>query len=66
MLKMKKFRVTATLDVGYQAIVEAKDEEHAWAIAREDVAGEIADWEKIDDGHDWTLEDVWEVEETGQ
>ena len=60
---MPKYRVTATMDVGYDAIIEAKDEEIAWAIARGDVAGPIVniDWQQCDDGHDWTLEDIYEV-----
>ena len=55
---MAKFKVTATLDVGFEAIIEAENEEEAWAIARKE---EGADWEKTDDGHDWTLESIWEV-----
>ena len=55
---MAKYKVTATLDVGFEAIIEAENEEEAWAIARKE---EGADWEKTDDGHDWTLENIWEV-----
>ena len=63
MKKLKQFRVTATLDVSYAAIIEAHSEEQAWAIAREDEApikGE-AEWKQIDEGHDWTLENVSEI-----
>ena len=48
------------MDVGYTAIIEADTEEEAWAIARGD-RFEEADWEKTDNGHDWTLENIWEV-----
>ena len=65
---MPKYRVTATMDVGYDAIIEAKDEEMAWAIARGDVAPHQTygpkvniEWQQCDDGHDWTLEDIYEV-----
>lgn len=57
---MPKFKVTATMDVGYTAIIEAENEEKAWAIARN---GDEADWEQTDNGHDWTLENIREVDE---
>jgi hypothetical protein len=57
---MPKFKVTATLDVGFEAIIEADDTSEAWLIASKE---EGADWEKTDDGHDWTLENIWEVED---
>ena len=63
---MKKYKVTATKDVGYQAIILAKDGTHAWQIAKNDlppVNGEEIHWEKTDDGHDWTLESVSEYDE---
>ena len=49
----------ATKDVGYEAIVEAPNEEEAFLIAlgEEDVKPE---WVQTDDGHDWTVETVWE------
>jgi len=57
---MKKFKVTATMDVGYAAIIEAENEDEAWAIARGDRVSD-PDWEQTDDGHDWTLEHIWEA-----
>ena len=59
---MAKYKVTATMDVGYTAIIEADSEDEAWAIARGD-RFEEADWEKTDNGHDWTLENIWEVKD---
>lgn len=60
---MPKFKVTATKDVGFEAIIEADNEEQAWAIAREDeIKNEEPDWKQTDDGHDWTLEHIWEVD----
>ena len=59
---MPKFKVTATKDVGFEAIIKADNEEQAWAIAREDeIKNEEPDWKQTDDGHDWTLEHIWEV-----
>ena len=56
---MPKYRMYATKDVGYEAIVEAPNEEEAFLIAlgEEDVKPE---WFQTDDGHDWTVETVWE------
>ena len=59
---MPEYKVTATMDVGYEAIIEADTEEEAWAIARGDRISD-PDWEKTDDGHDWTLENIWEVKD---
>ena len=56
---MPKFKVTATMDVGYAAIIEADTKDEAWAIASN---GDEADWEQTDNGHDWTLENIWELE----
>ena len=56
---MPKYRVTATMDVGYEFIVEAADEQTAWDIAGEEAIG----WVQVDDGHDWTLENVWEIDD---
>ncbi len=56
---MPKYRVTATMDVGYELIVEAVDEDTAWTIAQE--ADDMDEWVQVDDGHDWTLEDIHEV-----
>jgi len=55
---IKKYKVTATMDVAYVAEIEAESEEEAWEIAKDDDA---ADWVKQDDGHDWTVENIWEV-----
>ena len=57
---MPKFKVTATMDVGYTAIIEADTKDKAWAIASN---GDEADWEQTDNGHDWTLENIREVED---
>jgi hypothetical protein len=58
--KMPKYKVTATMDVGYTAIIEADSQDEAWTIARN---GDEADWEQTDNGHDWTLENIREVKE---
>ena len=55
----KKFKVTATKDVGYAAIILAPNKEEAWKIAAED----NSIFEQTDDGHDWTLENVRELSE---
>ncbi len=57
---MPKFKVTATMDVGYTAIIEADTKDEAWAIASN---GDEADWEQTDNGHDWTLENIREVDD---
>jgi len=56
---MPKYKVTATMDVGYSTVVEAKDEEEAYAIAKD-----TDDWEQTDNGHDWTIENVYKMEES--
>tara|TARA_R100001440_G_scaffold75607_1_gene103271 strand:- start:1043 stop:1300 length:258 start_codon:yes stop_codon:yes gene_type:complete len=56
---MPKFKITATMDVGYELIVEADNEAEAWRMAE----GDDADWLQVDEGHDWTLENVYEVED---
>lgn len=56
----KVFKVTATMDVGYQLFIKAENEEDAMEKAK-DVDGDY--WEKTDDGHDWTMEQAWEVAE---
>ena len=56
---MPKYRVTATMDVGYELFVEAADEDTAWAIAKE--TDDMSEWVQVDDGHDWTLENIWEM-----
>ena len=63
---MKKFKVTATKDVGYAAIISATNEEEAWKIAKGDTLyyqNDEVDWDQTDDGHDWTLENVRELSE---
>ena len=59
---MPKFKVTATMDVGYTAVIEADNEDEAWAIARGDRISD-PDWEQTDNGHDWTLENIWEIDD---
>tara|TARA_R100001015_G_C4616508_1_gene172666 strand:- start:538 stop:765 length:228 start_codon:yes stop_codon:yes gene_type:complete len=54
----KVFKVTATMDVGYQLFIRAENEEDAMEKAK-DLDGDY--WEKTDDGHDWTMEQAWEV-----
>ena len=51
-MEKKKFKVEATMDVGYSAIVEAYDEKQAFAMASE----RPEDFIKTDDGHDFTVE----------
>ena len=60
---MPKFKITATMDVGYEAIVEAPDEDTAWDIAVDSGVwdGSTVDWVQADQGHDWTMEGIWEV-----
>ena len=58
---MAKFKVTATMYVGYELIVEAPDEDTAWKIA--DETDDTSQWVRTDNGHDWTLENVWEVKD---
>ena len=55
---MPKFKITATMDVGYELIVEAPDEDTAWKIA--DETDDTSQWVRTDSGHDWILENVWE------
>ena len=54
----KVFKVTATMDVGYQLFIRAENEEDAMEKA-ENVDSDY--WQKADDGHDWTMEQAWEV-----
>ena len=60
---MPIFRVTATQDMPWFAMIEAEDEEQAWSIARGDV-GPDPQWEKEKNSHgaweeiDFTLEDI--------
>ncbi len=62
---MPRYVVTATKDVGYQTIIEAPNEETAWMIADDptEEQREKFNWVQTDDGHDWTLENVWELED---
>ena len=56
---MPKYRVTATMDVGYVAVIEASTKDEAWEKAK---WGE-GDWVKADAGHDWTVETIMEVKD---
>ena len=56
---MPKFKVTATMDVGYELIVEADNEAEAWRMAEDN----DTDWLQVNEGHDWTLDAVWEIED---
>ena len=61
---MPNFKVTATMDVGYEAIVEAPNERAAWDIAADSGMDDgTVDWVQVDQGHDWTLENVWEIDD---
>ena len=53
---LKKYKVTATKDVGYETSVLAKDEDEAWTLANQ----EDLEWKRVDDGHDWTIENIIE------
>jgi len=57
---MKEYRVTATMDVGYTAIIEAESEDEAYAIAKGDRFQDPC-FEQTDDGHCWTVENIWEI-----
>ena len=58
---MPKFRVTATMDVAYEAVVTARNETEAWQMAKDDDVS--IEWVQTDEGHDWTLENVEEIED---
>ena len=58
---MPKFRVTATMDVAYEAVVTARDETEAWQMAKDDDVS--IEWVQTNEGHDWTMEDVKEIED---
>ena len=55
---LKRYKVTATKDVGYETFILAKDEDEAWGLANQ----EDLKWSQVDDGHDWTIENVTEEE----
>ena len=55
---MPKYRVTATMDVGFETTIEAPDEHTAWSIAPSCVG-----WVQVDEGHDWTLESIQEIDD---
>jgi len=59
---MKKFKINATLSVGFKAIIESKDRDHAFEIARSGIGDMNIDW--IKNGHDWTVERIDEVNES--
>ena len=54
---MKKYTVTATMDMGFKAIIEAPSKEAAWTIAKK--GGDYVRWEQTSET-DWTLEQIWE------
>ena len=58
---MAKFKVTATMDVGYELIVEAKSEAEAWEFAG---TADVEGWE-CKSGQDWTMENIWEITDNG-
>tara|TARA_B100001142_G_scaffold35540_1_gene31331 strand:+ start:1645 stop:1899 length:255 start_codon:yes stop_codon:yes gene_type:complete len=60
---MPRYVVTATMDVGYLAVIEADNEEEAYKIADKPTKeqAETFHWMQTDNGHDWTLESTWEV-----
>ena len=62
---MHKYKITATMDVGYSAEIEAESEEEAWEIACNDDFNKFVNgyWEQTDNGHDWTVENIKEIEE---
>ena len=60
---MPKYKITATMDVGYSAEIEAESEAEAWEIACNE---DEADWEQTDDGHDWTVENIKEIDQEAQ
>ena len=51
---MKSFKVSATKDVGYEAIVIAESEEEAFEKAKWNP--DEFEWRRTDDGHDFTIE----------
>ena len=68
---MPQYKVTATMDVGYAAIIEAENVDAAWQIVEDngfesldnfthELRGDNFDWQKTDNGHDWTLESIQE------
>lgn len=58
---MAKFKITATMDVGYELIVEAKSEAEAWEFAG---TADVEGWE-CKGGQDWTMENIWEITDNG-
>ena len=57
---MPKYRVTATMDVAYEAVVTARNETEAWQMAKDD---DTIEWVQTDEGHDWTVENVKGIED---
>jgi hypothetical protein len=58
---MPKYRVTATMTMGYWADIEAPDIDTAWAIAKKGSRVDWSSYERHDMGEDWTLENISEV-----
>ena len=63
---MPKFKVTATMDVGYVAVITARNEAEAWQLAADSNGDGTVDWAQDDLGHDWTLENVCEVSDNAK
>jgi len=57
---MPKFKVVATMDVGYVTEIEADNEGQAWVLANLKDDG----WDRLDEGHDFTIEGVYKMEDT--
>jgi hypothetical protein len=49
------------MDVAYEAVVTARDETEAWQMAKDDDVS--IEWVQTNEGHDWTMEDVKEIED---
>lgn len=61
---MPRFKVVATMDVGYVAEIEARNEAEARQLAADSGGVCTVDWIQDDNGHDWTIEGVYKMEDT--
>ena len=62
---MKTYEVTYSASLRHTVKVSASNEDEAWKLADEmDSPSDIDDevWTRVDNGHDWTLENVWEID----